>query len=128
MGRTAAAGTSYNANSLSHFAATANATVWPPPANAANQLRGQITELLRRNAGSEDGVSLRSIDAVLRGFSLVDIDREIIKMADEGQHKLVAMAVFEYFTDGTLVGYLLISVHPNTVWASLCVTGCVWQD
>ena len=85
MTRTAPVGASYNTNSLSHFAATASATVWPPPAHAANQLRSHITDLLRRNAHNEDGVSLQAIDQVLRGFSIIDITHEITKMADEGQ-------------------------------------------
>ena len=79
-----AAGATYNTNSLAHFAATATSTVWPPPLDAANQLRGQITAVLRSNR-CDDGVSLRTIDAVLKGFSVIDISNEIGRMSDEGQ-------------------------------------------
>ena len=85
MSRTALGGTSYNANSLAHFAPTANTAVWPPPPNAAKQLRSQITEVLRRNSHIEDGVSVRTIDAVVRGFSVIDISNEINRMSDEGK-------------------------------------------
>ena len=85
MSRTTPAGAWYNAGSLSYFAPTAHSTVWPPPPSAANLLRHQIAELLRRDANSEDGVSLRAIDAVVRDFSIIDINKELARMSDDGK-------------------------------------------
>ena len=120
LSRVALAGASYNANSLAHFAPTANATVWPPPPSTANQLRRQITDVLRATASSEHGASVRAIDAVVRGFTLIDINNELGRMADEGErraHRLATARSSDILHCSFSACYVSCSVR-------LCVVSC----